>query len=102
MPFDSCPIATAMTVASVVAPSWISFSVTPKAGDAVFDRFGLRQRCTSTSSAGDKCGPFPDSLRCDRDGASFWYVWFTLRVLPAYFTLSPLDLSLRISSRSLA
>ncbi|KAK1754474.1 hypothetical protein QBC47DRAFT_402892 [Echria macrotheca] len=67
--------ATAMTIASIVTPNWISYSDTGKSGDTVYDRFGLHRRCRSTAPGG--CMHFPDEQQCEGDGSWFCNTWRT-------------------------
>jgi len=67
--------ATAMTIASIVTPKWISYTETTKSGDTVYDRIGLHRRCMSTSP--DGCVHFPDEQRCAGDGGRFCNMWRT-------------------------
>ena len=67
--------ATAMTIASIVTPKWISYTETTKPGDTVYDRIGLHRRCMSTSP--DGCVHFPDEQRCAGDGGRFCNMWRT-------------------------
>ncbi|KAK0643020.1 hypothetical protein B0T16DRAFT_415100 [Cercophora newfieldiana] len=66
--------ATAMTIASIVTPKWISFTEITKSGEMVYDHIGLHRRCMSTSP--DGCVHFPDEQRCEGDGR-FCYLWRT-------------------------
>ncbi|KAK4444461.1 hypothetical protein QBC34DRAFT_415292 [Podospora aff. communis PSN243] len=66
--------ATAMTIASIVTPKWISYTDVTKAGNAVYDNIGLHRRCMSTHP--DGCVPFPDEAGCETN-SHFCSLWKT-------------------------
>ncbi|KAL2016628.1 hypothetical protein VTK56DRAFT_3246 [Thermocarpiscus australiensis] len=79
---------TAMTIASIVNPKWISYSVTTPSGRTVHDDLGLHRRCTSSS---EKCNPFPDESRCQGDdGRAFCSMWRTAGFLMSLATTAEL------------
>ncbi|KAK0613376.1 hypothetical protein B0T14DRAFT_539264 [Immersiella caudata] len=70
--------ATAMTIASIVTPKWITYTEITKSGNTVHDNIGLYRRCMSTST--DGCVPFPDEARCETNGY-FCSLWKTTSFL---------------------
>ncbi|KAK4138009.1 hypothetical protein BT67DRAFT_372201 [Trichocladium antarcticum] len=85
--------ATAMTLASIIHPNWVSYTVTSPAGDTVYDTIGLHRRCSSTTN---KCVPFPDPARCpgragsDGGRASFCAMWRTTGFLMSFAVVAQL------------
>jgi hypothetical protein len=78
-----------MTITSAVTPHWISYSETTKLGGTVYDRIGLRQRCsTSTASgsaSGKGCAHFPDEGQCGSgDRYAFCSMWRTTGFLMSF------------------
>ncbi|KAL2143688.1 hypothetical protein VTI28DRAFT_10118 [Corynascus sepedonium] len=63
--------ATAMTIASIASPKWVSVTIPSPSGGTVTDTIGLHRRCT-----GSKCVPFPEESRC-ADERSFCSMWRT-------------------------
>lgn len=85
-----------MTLASIIHPNWVSYTVTSPAGDTVYDTIGLHRRCSSTTN---KCVPFPDPARCPGRGgggssgggrASFCAMWRTTGFLMSFAVVAQL------------
>lgn len=79
-----------MTLASIITPKWVTYTVQSPSGGTVYDTIGLHRRCTSST---DTCAPFPDPARC-RDGhgggASFCSMWRTTGWLMSFATVAEL------------
>ncbi|KAK4142158.1 uncharacterized protein C8A04DRAFT_38541 [Dichotomopilus funicola] len=75
--------ATALTIASINSPHWVSLSVPSPSGGTVTDTVGLHQRC---SSATGTCHHFPEKSRCsaDDDGRAFCSMWRTTGFLMSF------------------
>lgn len=68
--------ATAMTLASIALPNWVSYGVTSTKGRSVTRNVGLHRSCSSVLDP--PCRPFPlDRDDCAGDGSAFCSMWRT-------------------------
>ncbi|KLU84869.1 hypothetical protein MAPG_03903 [Magnaporthiopsis poae ATCC 64411] len=68
--------ATAMTLASIALPNWVSYGVTSTKGRSVTRNVGLHRSCSSVLDP--QCRPFPlDREDCAGDGSAFCSMWRT-------------------------
>ncbi|KAK3373583.1 hypothetical protein B0T24DRAFT_623888 [Lasiosphaeria ovina] len=80
---------TAMTIAAIVMPRWVSYSVDTDRGDSLYSNIGLHERCTLTRTAStaalvEKCVPFPgdnEQQQCAAGGGPFCSMWRTAAFL---------------------
>ncbi|KAK3903098.1 hypothetical protein C8A05DRAFT_43618 [Staphylotrichum tortipilum] len=75
-------VATALTLTTLLTPSWISYTTHAPSGAILSSSLGLYRRCTTTTTPSSTsltwtCTPFPDPARCgsDGEGMSFCAMW---------------------------
>jgi hypothetical protein len=73
-----------MTIAAMVMPRWVTYSVTTDTGDSLVSRvdslvsyIGLYQRCTTMTATGNttKCIPFSEAYQCSGTGSAHCAMW---------------------------
>lgn len=68
--------ATAMTVASIAIPKWVSYSVTTPRGDTFTKHVGLQKSCSSLDTP--PCRNFPSAELCRDSERYFCSMWRTV------------------------
>ncbi|KAH8893382.1 hypothetical protein GQ53DRAFT_763687 [Thozetella sp. PMI_491] len=80
--------ATAMTLASIVMPDWVSYSVTASTGHTVSRSIGLHKSCSSV--ADPECRHYPADSECTGDERYFCSMWRTTGFLMSFATVAEL------------
>ncbi|KAF2839997.1 hypothetical protein M501DRAFT_1015083 [Patellaria atrata CBS 101060] len=74
--------ATAMTIASIVEPKWLSFQNTSSTGEPIHYSYGLHRVCSSITGT---CKHFPDTYTdCTGSNRSFCSMWRTVGFLMSF------------------
>jgi hypothetical protein len=77
-----------MTIASILMPDWLSYSMTASTGITVTRNIGLHQSCNSVSDP--PCRHFPAEAECDGEERSFCSMWRTTGFLMSLATVAEL------------
>ncbi|KAF1817574.1 hypothetical protein P152DRAFT_454155 [Eremomyces bilateralis CBS 781.70] len=73
--------ATAMTIASIILPEWITYESGSNTDDLIHYSYGLQSRCSSISGT---CSPFPQYEDCQGAGRSFCSMWRSVGFLMSF------------------
>ena len=82
--------ATAMTIAAIIVPNWISFDNTTNQGTQLHYTYGLHRRCSNTSPSsplvaqGLNCVQFPRDSDCHGDNRYFCSMWRSVGFLMSF------------------
>ncbi|ROT41407.1 hypothetical protein SODALDRAFT_271516 [Sodiomyces alkalinus F11] len=77
--------ATAMTIASIAIPNWISYSSTSVDGETYSKHIGLHKTCSDLNDP--PCRVFPTEDQCQGDERYFCGVWRTMGFLASFATV---------------
>lgn len=75
-------IATAMIVASITEPHWVSYSVTTTAGETLEKHIGLHKSCSSLDDP--HCRDFPSKELCQYGERYFCSMWRTVGFMASF------------------
>lgn len=75
-------IATAMIVASITEPNWVSYSVTTTAGETLEKHIGLHKSCSSLDDP--HCRDFPSKELCQYGERYFCSMWRTVGFMASF------------------
>ncbi|KAF2231760.1 hypothetical protein EV356DRAFT_283857 [Viridothelium virens] len=73
--------ATALTIASIIEPRWISWDRKTTRGDPIHDSYGLHRRCSSLTGV---CTEFPRFEDCTGDQRHFCSAWRSVGFLMSF------------------
>ena len=82
--------ATAMTIAAIIVPNWISFDNTTNQGTKLHYTYGLHRRCSNTTPSspftaqGLTCVQFPRDKDCHGDNRYFCSMWRSVGFLMSF------------------
>ena len=71
-----------MVLASIVIPSWVTYSVTTLKGDTFEKHIGLHKSCSTLNDP--KCRPFPTEELCMAGERYFCSLWRTIGFLASF------------------
>ncbi|PFH60815.1 hypothetical protein XA68_10276 [Ophiocordyceps unilateralis] len=77
--------ATAMLIASIATPNWISYSVTTAKGDHVGKNIGLHKSCSNLGTP--HCHEYPTADMCENGLRSFCSLWRTISFMASLATI---------------
>lgn len=80
--------ATAMTLAAILMPDWVSYSVTANTGATFTQKLGLHRSCSSEFDP--PCRPFPERADCLGDERQFCSMWRTTGFLMSFAAVAEL------------
>ncbi|TPX18050.1 uncharacterized protein E0L32_011869 [Thyridium curvatum] len=79
---------TAMTLAAILMPDWVSYSVTANTGATFTQKLGLHRSCSSEFDP--PCRPFPERVDCLGDERQFCSMWRTTGFLMSFAAVAEL------------
>ncbi|RDA92530.1 hypothetical protein CP533_4164 [Ophiocordyceps camponoti-saundersi (nom. inval.)] len=77
--------ATAMLIASIATPNWISYSVTTAKGSQVGKNIGLHKSCSNLDSP--PCHDYPPAEMCENGARYFCSLWRTVGFMASLATI---------------
>ncbi|PHH92849.1 hypothetical protein CDD83_4271 [Cordyceps sp. RAO-2017] len=77
--------ATAMMVASIATPNWVSYSVTTAKGDTYEKKIGLHKMCSNLNTP--QCHSFPPEELCQNGERYFCSMWRTVGFMASFATI---------------
>ncbi|RDA87163.1 hypothetical protein CP532_4273 [Ophiocordyceps camponoti-leonardi (nom. inval.)] len=78
--------ATAMLVASIATPNWISYSVTTAKGDQIGKNIGLHKSCSNLDFP-PQCHEYPTGEMCENGSRYFCSLWRTVGFMASLATI---------------
>jgi hypothetical protein len=77
-----------MTLASIMTPDWVSYSVTANTGNTFSRHIGLHRSCGTVVDPDEPlCRPFPSDKECAGEERSFCSMWRTTGFLMSFATV---------------
>ncbi|KAH7326214.1 hypothetical protein B0I35DRAFT_405491 [Stachybotrys elegans] len=77
--------ATAMLIASIWMPHWVTYSVTTPAGETIEQHIGLHKSCSTLNDP--HCRPFPSEEMCINGERYFCSMWRSVGFMASFATI---------------